>query len=131
MWHLNYTLLSEVFRMFPNEYEDLFKGDFEAWYNGPVDPEVCKNNKEEKYTDNVKLEDLMTKDKDNLKVLIFIRNITNKVLSLDDFTLMDITKQMKSWKKYYEKDRKNKIPNDYIKNDFCQKFITGTLSKCR
>lgn len=91
----------------------LFEPNFQAWKYGPVDYDVYINFKKEKYKElksieNILNEDLTLAEKNN--IIKFIDNIINQTDEIDDYSLMDRTREDKVWSDSYNNKEKNMNP---------------------
>lgn len=91
----------------------LFEPNFQAWKYGPVDYDVYINFKKEKYKElksieNILNEDLTLAEKNN--IIKFIDNIINQIDEIDDYSLMDRTREDKVWSDSYNNKEKNMNP---------------------
>lgn len=103
----------------------LFKPNFQAWKYGPVDYDVYINFKKEKYKElksieNKLNEELTLSEKSN--IIKFIDNIINQTDEIDDYTLMDRTREDKVWSDSYKNKEKNMNPNLII-NEYNSRYI--------
>lgn len=103
----------------------LFEPNFKAWKYGPVDYDVYINFKKEKYKElksieNILNEDLTLSEKSN--IIKFIDNIINQTDEMDDYTLMDRTREDKVWSDSYNNKEKNMNPNLII-NEYNSRYI--------
>lgn len=104
----------------------LFEPNFQAWKYGPVDYDVYINfKKEEKYKElksieNKLNEELTLSEKSN--IIKFIDNIINQTDEIDDYTLMDRTREDEVWSDSYKNKEKNMNPY-LIVDEYCSKYI--------
>lgn len=109
-----------------NYTQFLFEPNFQAWKYGPVDYDVYTNFKKEgKYKElksiENKLNDELTLSEKN-NIIKFINNIINQTDELDDYTLMDRTREDKVWSDSYSNKEKNMNPILII-NEYSSKYI--------
>lgn len=103
----------------------LFEPNFKAWKYGPVDYDVYINFKKEKYKElksieNKLNEELTLSEKSN--IIKFIDNIINQTDEIDDYTLMDRTREDKVWSDSYKNKEKNMNPY-LIVDEYYSKYI--------
>lgn len=103
----------------------LFKPNFQSWKYGPVDYDVYINFKKEKYKElksieNILNEDLTLSEKSN--IIKFIDNIINQTDEMDDYTLMDRTREDKVWSDSYKNKEKNMNPYSIV-DEYYSKYI--------
>ena len=103
----------------------LFEPNFQAWKYGPVDYDVYINFKKEKYKglksiENILNEDLTEVEKRN--IITFIKNIINQTDGIDDYTLIDRTREDKVWSDSYNNKEKNMNPYLII-DEYYSKYI--------
>ena len=104
----------------------LFEPNFQAWKYGPVDYDVYINfKKEEKYKELKSIENKLNEDLTEIEkrnIITFINNIINQTDELDDYSLMDRTREDKVWSDSYKNKEKNMNPNLII-NEYSSKYI--------
>ena len=100
---------------------DLFEPNFEAWKYGPVDPEVYHNFKSNRYQGE---DNITNKNRDNLldTVISFIDSILKQVFEINDFSLVALSHEDRSWKDAYESPDK-KMAKDNILDEYYQRFL--------
>lgn len=104
----------------------LFEPNFKAWKYGPVDYDVYINfKKEEKYKELKSIENKLNEDLTEVEkrnIITFINNIINQTDEIDDYTLMDRTREDKVWSDSYNNKEKNMNPNLII-NEYNSRYI--------
>jgi hypothetical protein len=104
----------------------LFEPNFQAWKYGPVDYDVYINfKKEEKYKELKSIENKLNEDLTEVEkrnIITFINNIINQTDEMDDYTLMDRTREDKVWSDSYSNKEKNMNPI-LIVNEYNSKYV--------
>jgi len=103
-------------------YDDLspflFNSNIEAWYYGPVIPEVYRCTDIMSYRNDQFIDDL------DYRVREFIDDLLKQLFDVSDFTLVNISHADNIWKKYYNDDddiHNNVIPSQEIINEYAEK----------
>lgn len=105
----------------------LFEPNFQAWKYGPVDYDVYINFKkeEEKYKELKSIENILNEDLTEAgkrNIITFINNIINQTDEIDDYTLMDRTREDRVWSDSYKNKEKNMNPYSII-DEYYSKYI--------
>ena len=103
----------------------LFEPNFQAWKYGPVDYDVYINFKKEKYKGLKSIENILNEDLtevENRNIITFIKNIINQTDGIDDYTLIDRTREDKVWSDSYNNKEKNMNPYLII-DEYYSKYI--------
>lgn len=106
--------------------KELFAAKFEAWRYGPVEYEVYKKDVEGFYEENpLNLQEIEifydSPEKKNVKD--FIKNISDQTDQIDDFSLVDLTHQDRSWSNVYvEGENHIEMSNDEIINEYIERY---------
>lgn len=103
----------------------LFEPNFKAWKYGPVDYDVYINFKKEKYKELKSIENILNEDLTEVEkrnIITFIKNIINQTDGIDDYTLMDRTREDKVWSDSYNNKEKNMNPYLII-DEYYSKYI--------
>lgn len=104
----------------------LFEPNFQAWKYGPADYDVYINfKKEEKYKELKSIENILNEDLTEVEkrnIITFINNIINQTDEMDDYTLMDRTREDKVWSDSYSNKEKNMNPY-LIVDEYYSKYI--------
>lgn len=103
----------------------LFEPNFQAWKYGPVDYDVYINFKKEKYKELKSIENILNEDLTEVEkrnIITFIKNIINQTDGIDDYTLMDRTREDKVWSDSYNNKEKNMNPYLII-DEYYSKYI--------
>lgn len=103
----------------------LFEPNFQAWKYGPVDYDVYINFKKEKYKELKSIENILNEDLTGVEkhnIITFINNIINQTDGIDDYTLMDRTREDKVWSDSYNNKEKNMNPYSII-DEYYSKYI--------
>lgn len=103
----------------------LFEPNFQAWKYGPVDYDVYINFKKEKYKELKSIENILNEDLTEVEkrnIITFIKNIINQTDGIDDYTLIDRTREDKVWSDSYNNKEKNMNPYLII-DEYYSKYI--------
>lgn len=103
----------------------LFEPNFKAWKYGPVDYDVYINFKKEKYKELKSIENILNEDLTEVEkrnIITFITNIINQTDEIDDYTLMDRTREDKVWSDSYKNKEKNMNPYSIV-DEYYSKYI--------
>lgn len=107
----------------------LFKPNFEAWKYGPVDIDVYTAYRNDQYeavglTEDKLNEKLTPSEKRN--VLQFIDSIIQQTDEVDDFTLIDRTREDDAWHNSFEEkdgEMHRKMNPQVIVDEYAQKYV--------
>lgn len=104
--------------------ENLFNANFEAWKYGPVDIDVYKKHKENKYKGNIlSLTGLIDAPISIQSPLLkFVDSVLKQVFEINDFSLVSITQDDKVWGNAYKNKEDIKMNNEDIIREYRDKL---------